>query len=438
MLWHGPNFYMKYIDALQYIEEVTKIKGSVLGLDNIKELCRRIGNPQDSLRFVHIAGTNGKGSTLGFISTILKESGYKTGRYISPTIRDYRERFQVNGTMISQSAFAGYIELIKPVCEEMVAEGLPHPTAFEIETAIAFKYFADKKCDIVVLETGLGGIEDATNIITTTVLSVIVSISMDHMQFLGNTLTEIAEKKCGIIKPGVPVISTIQKQEALEVIEAASKEKNSGLTIIHKEDISRIKYGLTRQSFYIDKEKYEIALAGVWQIENAALAVRAAHILRDVCGYKKITEDKIKTGLHNTKWHARFQVLSKRPLFIIDGAHNEDAAKRLRETIDTYFADKNKFYIMGMFRDKEVEKVVETISVDGEMVLTCQAPNNPRALSAVELAQIVSSVNPRVTCCDSVEEAVEFATSMAGKEDVIIACGSLAYLGKIMDIFDIK
>ncbi len=429
---------MKYVDALAYIEEIGKLKGSVLGLESVRELCRRWGNPQDKLKFVHIAGTNGKGSTLSFISTILKESGYKVGRYISPTIREYRERFQVNEKMISQSAFAAYIEQLQGLCDAMLADGYAQPTAFELETAIAFRYFADKGCDIVVLETGLGGIDDATNIISTTVLSVLASISMDHMQFLGNTLEEIADKKCGIIKPSVPVISTIQKQEALDVIRACAKRNNSPLELLEKEQISKVKYGLGKQSFYLDKVKYEISLNGVWQIENAALAVKAAHILRDVCGYNRITEEKVQKGLHNATWQARCQIVSKKPLFIIDGAHNEDAALRLRETIDTYFADKRKFYIMGMFRDKEVEKVVATIARDGEMVLTCQTPNNPRAMSSVELAALVSRVNHRVTCCDSVEEAVEFACSMADKDDVIIACGSLAYLGKIIDIFDVK
>ncbi len=429
---------MTYIESLEYIEEITKIKGSVLGLDSVRELCARLGNPQDGLKFVHIAGTNGKGSTLSFISTILKEAGYKVGRYISPTIRDYRERFQVNGTMISQKAFCDFIEQIKSVCEGMQADGLPHPTAFEIETAIAFKYFADKKCDIVVLETGMGGIDDATNIITTTVLSVITSISMDHMQFLGNTLAEIASKKCGIIKPQAPVVCGIQKQEALQVIRESAKDKKCNLSELDSDEIIKVKYGLGKQSFYMDKNKYEITLSGVWQIENAALAVKAVHILRDQCGFTKLREEKIQKGLHNTQWQARFQILNKKPLLIIDGAHNEDAAKRLRESIDMYFADKNKFYIMGMFRDKEVDKVVELIAKDGQMVLTCQAPNNPRALSSVELAQIVRDVNPNVTCTDSVEEAVEFAMNMAEKDDVIIACGSLAYLGKVIDIFDVK
>lgn len=429
---------MKYIEGLQFIEEVSKRKGSVLGLDSISELCKRLGNPQDSLKFVHIAGTNGKGSTLSFISTVLKTAGYKTGRYISPTIRDYRERFQINGTMISQKAFTDLLEQVKAVCEGMEADGLPFPTAFEIETAIAFKYFAQKSCDIVVLETGLGGIEDATNIITTTVLSVITSISMDHMQFLGNTLTEIAQKKCGIIKKNVPVVCGLQQEDAFDVIKKAAKDNNSKLDVLVKEDISKIKYGINGQSFYLDKLKYEISLLGVWQIENAALSVKALHMLRDECGFNKLTEDKIQKGLHNAEWHARFQILHKKPYVIVDGAHNDDAAKRLRETIDSYFADKNKFYIMGMFRDKEVSNVVSTIARDGEMIFTCQTPNNPRALSPLELAEIVREVNPKVTCCDSVEEAVEFAMSIAGKDDVIIACGSLAYLGKVIDIFDVK
>jgi len=418
--------------------DITNKQGSVLGLDSVKELCSRLGNPQDELKFVHIAGTNGKGSTLSFISTVLKESGYRVGRYISPTIRDYRERFQVNGKQISQNKFAGYIETVRAVCEDMVNEGLAHPTAFEIETAISFLYFRDSKCDIVVLETGMGGVEDATNIITTTVLSVIVSISMDHMQFLGNTLTEIAEKKCGIIKPGVPVLSTIQDAEVTQVISNYASKNGSNVTFLRPEEITKRKYIIGKQSFYMDNEKYETTLLGTYQIDNAALAVKAANILKKECGFDQISTDKIKKGLHNTEWHARFQILSKNPFFVIDGAHNEDAAKRLRETIDIYFKDKNKFYIMGMFRDKEVEKVIRTIAYDGQMVFTCQTPNNKRAMSSVELANEIAKVNPRVTCCDSVEEAVEFATSIAGRADVIIACGSLSYLGKIIDIFDVK
>ena len=432
---HSPVLiYMNYTQALQYIEYINTLKGSVLGLDSIRTLCDELNNPQDDLKFVHIAGTNGKGSTLAFTSTILTESGYRVGRYISPTIREYRERFQINGSMISQNLFTQLLEEVKNACDRMCEKGYEHPTAFEIETALAFLYFERKKCDIVVLETGMGGTDDATNIVKTTVLSILASISMDHMQFLGDTLDKITLKKCGIIKPSVPVVSAKQKEESEIVIKQVCVKNASPLTIIDKTDLSNIKYGLTKQSFKYKGNRYEIKLAGTWQPDNAILAIEAANILKEN-GFSKISEESIQKGLIKTEWQARFQVLKKKPLFIIDGAHNEDAAIRLRESIDRYLSDKNKIYIMGMFRDKEVDKVVSTIVKDGLMVFTCQTPNNARALRSVELADIVKKYNNRVTCCDSVDEAVEFATSMCDENSAIIACGSLAYLGRILDIY---
>lgn len=425
---------MNYTQALQYIEYINTLKGSVLGLDCIRVLCDELKNPQDNLKFVHIAGTNGKGSTLAFISTILTESGYRVGRYISPTIREYRERFQINGKMISQTMFCELLEEVKTACDRMCEKGYEHPTAFEIETALAFLFFERKKCDIVVLETGMGGTDDATNIINSTVLSVITSVSMDHMQFLGDTLDKITLTKCGIIKPEIPVISAKQKEVSENVIKQVCIKNRSPLTIIERNDLSNIKYGLTKQSFKYKGNRFEIKLAGTWQPDNAVIAIEAANILNEN-GFTKITKESISKGLFKTEWPARFQVLRKKPLFIIDGAHNEDAAIRLRESIDTYLSDKNKIYIMGMFRDKEVDKVVSTIVKDGLMVFTCQAPNNARALRSVELADVVKKYNSRVTCCDSVDEAVEFATSLADENSVIIACGSLAYLGRILEIY---
>ena len=427
---------MRYADALEYIEGISAGKGIVPGLNSIRELCRRLGDPQDKLKFIHIAGTNGKGSTLAFISSILMQSGYRVGRYISPTITDYRERFQINGKMISQSMFATILEEVKNACDIMTEEGLDHPTAFEIETAVSFLYFLRKNCDIVVLETGMGGRDDATNIVSTTVLSVLTTISMDHMQFLGDTLSKITENKCGIIKIGVPVVSAAQNDEVLTVINRFSEKNNSSLKVINSGAVSDIKYGLNKQSFKLDKERYEIRLSGVWQIENAALAVTAANILNDN-GYKMITKETIKKGLYNTYWPARFQVVRKKPLLIIDGAHNEDAAVRLRQSIDTYIPEKKKIYIMGMFRDKEVDKVISMIVKDAVMVFTCQTPNNPRAMKPLELAEHVREYNPNVTSCDSVDEAVEFAISMADDETAVIACGSLAYLGRILDIYKV-
>lgn len=428
---------MNFEKAYEYIVECQNIRGSILGLDSILELTKRLGNPQDNLKFIHIAGTNGKGSVLAYTSTVLKESGYRTGRYISPTIREYLERFQVDEKLMPKTVFARLLERVKEACDLMVEDGLEHPTAFEMETAIAFLYFAEKKCDVVVLETGLGGRLDATNIIKP-VLSVITSISMDHMQFLGDTLAKIAGEKCGIIKDNIPVVSMPQNTEAIKVIEDKCKETNSKLTVLSKDEITKVKYDINKQSFYIDKTKCEIKLSGVVQVDNAALAYKALCVLRDECGFSKITRTTIQKGLLNTKWPARFMVVNKKPLILIDGAHNEDASIRLRESIDIYFTDKKKIYIIGMFRDKEVKKVVDNIVKDGEMIFTVATPNNPRALSSVEMADIVREVNKRVTSTDSIEEALEFATAISDENTVIIACGSLAYLGKVIDIYSIK
>lgn len=429
---------MKYLESVEYITNITNLKGAVLGLDNIKELCRRLNNPQDELSFVHIAGTNGKGSTLAFISHTLMIAGYKVGRYISPTIRDYRERFQVNERMMSCKALGEYMEIVKNACDSMVEDGFTHPTAFEIETAIAFLYFRDKKTDIVVLETGMGGKDDATNIIKTCKLCVFASISFDHMQFLGSSLSMITQNKCGIIKAGIPVVTGFQNREVLEVINSNCQNKSCELYYVDDNDIKDFSYKGGRQSFVYDNKRYESGLKGSWQNENASVAIKALTVLRDSCGYIKIKDCDIEKGIASTGWPARFETVSRKPLFIIDGAHNSDAAVRLRETIDIFYADKRKIYIIGMFKDKEVEKVIETVAYDGDMIFTTATPGSSRAISPVELAAKVREFNKNVTSCDSVEEAVEFATAVADKDSVIIAFGSLAYLGKIIDIFTIK
>ena len=213
----------KWKDALSYIESCAGY-GIVPGLENIRELCSRLGNPQDNLRFIHVAGTNGKGSVSAYLATVLKCAGYRVGRYLSPTIFTYRERIQVNDRNISVRALCEGVEKIKGICEKMTAEGLAHPTPFEIETALAFLYFQEKKCDIVVLETGMGGLLDATNIIKNTVAAVITSVSMDHMKFLGNTLPEIAAQKAGIIKPGCVVVTALQSPEAALGIQKTAEE----------------------------------------------------------------------------------------------------------------------------------------------------------------------------------------------------------------------
>lgn len=417
----------------EYIESIAGA-GIVPGLDSIKELCGRLGNPQDRLTFIHIAGTNGKGSVSTYIASTLKAAGYRVGRYLSPTIFTYRERIQVNDRNISAKALGECMEQVKNACDAMVAEGLPQPTAFEVETAAGFLYFVQKNCDYVVLEVGMGGRLDATNIITTAVVTVLASISRDHMKFLGNTLREIAGEKCGIFKPGVPVVSVMQEEEAAEVVTAQAKELGCPLRFVSFDRIKNIKYGLEKQRFdYGAYKKIEIPLAGKYQIDNAATALETIECLREKDA--RITENAIRKGFAQAKWPGRFTLLQKRPVFIADGAHNEDAAKRLAESIDFYFTNKRIIYIMGILKDKEYGKVIGLTHAYADQIITVTPPENPRALPALELAAEIAKVHPNVTAADSVEEAVEMSLLLAGKDDVIITFGSLSFLGRVMKLF---
>lgn len=421
---------MNYTEAMEYIELLNK-SGIVPGLGRVRELCRRLGNPQEELSIIHIAGTNGKGSTLAFLSTILKAAGYKVGRYISPTIFEYRERIQVNEKMISQKAFCEGVELIKEIAEQMEAEGIGRPSSFEAETALAFWYFREKKCQLVVLETGLGGLEDATNIITKPLVSVLASISMDHMNFLGDSLEKIAGQKAGIIKEKCPVVALSGKPEVMKVIEKQASAMGSSLYIADPSLAVKVSHKIPYQTFdYEGFKRLKISLLGSYQIDNAILALKTIEVLNEQ-GFK-VSEEKIRQGLEETIWPGRFMLLDKKPFIFADGAHNQDAAIRLMETVEYYFTNKRIIYIMGMLRDKEYEKVVDITCRRADLIFTVQTPGNPRSLSAYDLAKSVSQVNSRVTSMDSVSEALEAAKMVAGPEDVILAFGSLSFLGEFI------
>ncbi len=425
---------MKYQEALDYMDSL-KNYGIVPGLDSIRELCRRLGNPQDRLQFVHIAGTNGKGSVLAYVSTVLQCAGYRVGRYISPAIREYREQFQVNGRMITRKDLCELVEELRQTCDAMVAEGLPHPTTFEVETALGFQYFAHKNCELVVLETGMGGKLDATNVIDTTLVAVLASISMDHMQYLGNTLAAIAGQKVGILKPGCRAVSMAQEQEAMEVIQEQARQLQVPLVVADENRAKRVRCGLERQRFDYDGMKdLEIRLAGQYQIGNAVLAIETCRALSEQ-GYE-ISQEALRQGLLETRWPGRFTVLGRKPLFVADGAHNEDAAKKLARSIEFYFTNKRIIYIMGILKDKEYEKIIDLTARYADQILTVAPPGNPRAMGSYELAREVARVHPRVTAVDSLEEAVEISHLLAGREDVILAFGSLSYLGRLMEIME--
>lgn len=427
---------MKFDECLEYIESL-KSYGIVPGLDNIRYLCAGLGNPQDELRFIHIAGTNGKGSVLAYLSTVLKCAGYKTGRYISPVIFGYCERIQVNGCNITHKALCEGMELIRNLCERKVEEGQPHPTPFEVETALAFWYFHKMNCDIVVLETGMGGREDATNVITRTLAAVITPVSMDHMKFLGDTLAEIGANKAGIIKNGCYVISAIQSPEAAEQIQKISDNKNCPLILADAGKARRIRYGIERQRFdYGEFKDLEISLAGKHQITNAVLAIETLAVL-DKAGIE-ISQKAIRKGLKETAWPGRLTVIGRKPMFVVDGAHNEDAARRLAESIELYFTNKRIIYIMGVLRDKDYQKIIAYTGSYADQIITVTPPDEPRAMLAYDLACEISKVHPKVTAADSLEEAVEMCTLLAGRDDVILAFGSLSYLGRLISIVEKK
>ena len=352
------------------------------------------------------------------------------------------------------------MEIVKSACDEIVREGFNQPTTFEVETALAFWYFEKKQCDIVVLETGLGGAGDATNIILNTLVAVITSIGMDHMKFLGDTLEEIAGQKAGIIKKGCTVAVMGQENKVLDVVRDAAASKECKIVVSDtadkssascgKRQLSNIRYGLEEQVFdYGEMKNLKIMLCGKFQIDNAVLALNVIDELKEY-GFE-VSEKSIREGLCSTEWQGRFQILRHAPYFIVDGAHNEDAAKKLVKSLDLYFTNRRFIYIMGMLRDKECEDVVSITVSRADMIITVTPPCNPRALEAEELAVLAADAVERqrkgkeaacadegasdicVKAADSIESAVELALKAANKDDVIIVFGSLSFLGDIID-----
>lgn len=419
---------MNYTEAKAYLKTVSKT-GSVYGLKTVEELLKRLGNPQNSLKFVHIAGTNGKGSLLAYVSTVLAEAGYRTGRYSSPALLSQRETVQVNGEPIEKESFAALVTKIEQASSAMKNEGLAPPTCFEAETALAFLYFKEKNCDIAVLETGLGGAQDATNIVSTTVLEIFVPVSLDHTDLLGDTLKKIAEEKAGIIKPETAVVSAVQPVEVAAVLERVCKEKSCSFRCTETAKIHDVVYGCKEQIFsYKNRKSVKISLAGSYQIQNACLALEALDALKET-GFK-IPEEALLRGMKNTAWWGRFSQIAENPAVILDGAHNPAAATELRKSLNLYFKGKRLFYIFGVFKDKEYKKIIELTAPLAEHIITVQTPGNPRALPAEDLKKEVENVNPSVEAADSIAAAVKKLRQMTGKDDAIVIFGSLSFLGE--------
>ena len=422
---------MDYQKSRAYVQDAGQY-GSILGLANIKELLRRLGNPQDASRYIHIAGTNGKGSVIAYLYTVLSQAGYHVGRYISPTIYSYRERMEAGGKKISRERFAGYITRISQAIEEMTEEGLPHPTPFEIETAAAFLFFREEQCDVVLLEVGMGGDMDATNIIGAPLLALIVSISLDHQGFLGNTLSEIAKKKAGIIKKGCCAVTVAQEPEVMDVLREKCVREGVPLYTAEKAQAQILEADYRGQTFRYEGEDYTISLAGAYQTENAVLALRALELLKD-CGLSTSIAQR-KEGLKATSWGGRFTAIGEKPLFIVDGAHNPGAARMLAASVERYFGGRKIYYIMGVLGDKDYDTVIRLTHSYAQKILTIETPDNIRALPSRELALAARKYHPDVEAMESIEGAVKRAYELAGEEDVILAFGSLSFIGELTEI----
>lgn len=425
---------MNYEEAMNFIQNTNKF-GSVLGLDNNRELLERLGNPQDQLRVVHIAGTNGKGSTLAFLAGIFRESGYRAGRYVSPASFSYEERFRINEENISKKDLCFYMEKIKNVAEEMVKDGLSHPTMFEIETALSFLYFLDKKVDVVLLETGMGGRLDATNVVKKPIATVIASIGMDHMQFLGDTLEKIASEKAGIIKEGCPVISYDNTKEVNEVIKNKAKQMHAKVTFVNSAGIRVLQESLNGESFSYRSsdgrwyEKIEIPLLGRHQINNAALALETLNVIKN---YYCISDFQTEDGMRKTIWRGRIEILEREPMVICDGAHNPDGAKSLLSFLQNNFTNQRLIYIMGVLSDKDYEQMVQILAPAADKIYTV-APDNPRALSSRELCNCISKYHQNVEERQRLAECLSEVRQKAEKDDVIIICGTLSFQNELIN-----
>ncbi len=422
---------MNYQEARKYIDDAWQYAGN-MELSAIRNLLEMLGDPQNDLQFVHIAGTNGKGSVASYIASILEHAGYRIGRYVSPTVYSYRERIQINGIYISREEFAGYVTKLEPFVAQMAEEGKGHLTPFELETVISFLYFRDQKCDLVLLECGMGGKTDATNVITNTRMAVLTSISLDHVGILGNDLISIAKNKAGIIKPGSVVVMGRQQPEVEETIWAICTEHEYQLVEAKPQEAVIRESTIEKQTFRYHGKEITIHLAGSHQIDNAVLALECVQALR-LFGFR-IMEKDITDGFQQTKWEGRFTVLDEAPYFIVDGAHNPEAAMRLKQSVETYFPDKRLIFIMGMFQDKDYEKVAEITAGMAQRIFTVTPPDPTRGLPAAQLAEAIEPYNTAVAPCQSFAHAVECAYAAAGSQDVILSFGSLSFIGEMTKI----
>ncbi len=410
---------MTYEEALSYIHGVSWTFCKP-GLERIRTLCESLGNPQNGMRFIHVAGTNGKGSFCSMLSSVLRAAGYKTGLYTSPYIKVFNERMAVNGEMIGNEELAELVEYVRPFADAMEDK----PTEFELITAIAFEYFRRHACDVVVLEAGMGGRLDSTNIIEDPLLSVITGIALDHTAFLGDTVEKIAAEKAGIIKNGRPVLYGGEDRVAETVIGNTAKERGSSLFTVDYSKLVCERMTLEGTLLHFGEHRdIKISLLGLYQPKNAAVVLSAVDILHGEG--VDISEEAIKAGFASATWPARFEILSRDPLVIFDGAHNPQGIDAAVASIQHYFKDQKVYVMTGVLRDKDYGVIARRLSEVASRAFV-MTPDNPRALPAEDYAALLSSLGVSSVPYPSVKEAFAAAKAAAKEDNVPLVClGSL-------------
>ena len=414
-----------YNRAMEFMDEVGQI-GSRLGLESMRLLLQELSNPQDKLSVIHVAGTNGKGSICAFLESCYQRAGYRVGRYSSPPLFSHLESFQINGTAMTEEEFTAYSWAVYKAYRRMKVKGLLLPTAFEVETAIAFLYFLEQKVDLVVLETGMGGSTDATNVVSKPLATVFSSISMDHQAFLGDDLAAIARVKAGIMREGVPVVAAVMEAEARGVLLAEAQSLQAPVYLPVPSDC---RYCLRATTFTYQQEIYEISLAGTYQPENAVCALAVI----DILGARfPVSMEQKREGIKKVFWQGRFEIMQTNPVIIRDGAHNVNAVKRLVETLMIYFPDKKFSFVMGVFKDKEYPAMVDELMPFCKRAYAVTPPNLQRALPKETLAQCFRDkqkewgVSFPVQCMDSVILAEEAFKKQAAADELLVIFGSLS------------
>ena len=414
---------MTYKEALAYLDGAQWF-GAEPSLRRMEELLMKLGEPQKKLKFVHIAGTNGKGSCASMLASVLQSAGYKTALYTSPYLYRFSERMRVNGLEIGEDALCRQVEAVRAKAEAMDE----HPTEFELMTAAAVLWFVEEGCEIAVMEAGLGGRFDATNALGTCECAVLMNIGLDHTGVLGTTRAQIAAEKAGILKAGAPAVAYEQDNEVLDVFRTRALEVGAQLRIADFGALRSEFDSLEGQVFTYRDRQYALSLLGAHQLRNAAVVIEAAEALR--CRGWKISQDALEHGLYAAAWPGRFEYCADEPDFIVDGGHNPQCAEAVRESLLHYFPDRRRVLLLGVLRDKDYAAMASILAEAADEYV-CTAPESERALGAEELARVLAPYGKRVTVCPSVQEAVYTAKEHASGDGMVCAFGSLYLAGSV-------